>query len=173
MKNKKLVNAVSFLLIIVLLASICLQLAGCNRKITAIDGAGREINLDSIPERIVSLSPAHTETIFELGLGDKLVGVSTWCNRPKEAMEKEVVGDAYNLNLEVLVALDPDIVFWVGNPDAAYVQEMERLGIPCYVSNPANIEQVFEDILGVAKVLGVEKRGQELVSRLETELDGF
>lgn len=144
---------------------------GCSsRPASFTDGAGRTFELKETPKKIVSLSPAHTEILFALGLCDKVVGVSNWCNKPEEALEKEKVGDAFSLNKEKLVALKPEIVFIPGTADSPQVKEIEDLGIAVYVSNPASVAEVLEDIQRVAKVVGVEKKGKDLSQNLEKEL---
>jgi iron complex transport system substrate-binding protein len=148
-------------------------LAACNNAMTFTDGIGRTITLEKAPKRIVSLSPSHTENVFALGLGDRLVGVTSFCNRPEEAKEIESVGDAFNLNLEKLVALKPDLVLCAGTTDfqAQYVQDIERLGFRTYVSGPATVEEVLADILSLSKVLGVELQGERLVDDLKDRLE--
>jgi iron complex transport system substrate-binding protein len=147
--------------------------AGCKPKpATFTDGVGRTISLEKTPEKIVSLSPAHTEILFALGLGDKVIGVSNWCNKPEEALEKEKVGDAFSLDKEKLVSLQPDIVFIPGSKDSPQVREIEDLGIPVYVSNPESVSEVFDEIKSVAEVTGVKDKGQQLADELQNELDG-
>jgi len=171
-KKKRLIGP-AFLLVFALVSVVALSSgSGCKPKeMTFSDGAGRTLRLRGIPKRIVSLSPAYTETVFELGLGDRLLGVSNSCNRPPEAQRIEKVGDAFNVNLEKIVAIKPDIVLCAGTPETKYIQEIERLGIPTYVSNPSTIKEVLEDVKRVSKVLGVEKKGEELASRIQKEID--
>ena len=161
------------LALILLVASIGMLVAGCKPKpATFTDGVGRTISLEKTPEKIVSLSPAHTEILFALGLGDKVIGVSNWCNKPEEALEKEKVGDAFSLDKEKLVSLQPDIVFIPGSKDSPQVKEIEDLGIPVYVSNPESVSEVFDEIKSVAEVTGVKDKGQQLADELQNELDG-
>lgn len=163
-------------LVVMLAAVLCgsALLAGCRKSPkTFTDGVGRAISLEETPKRIVSLSPALTETVFALGLGDRLVGVSNFCNRPEEAQDKEKVGDAFNLNTEKLVSLKPDLVLIAGTRDAEtqLEKDMARLGIPAYVSGPSTVAEVLADIELLSKVLGVEKRGAELAGALQEDLD--
>ena len=161
------------LALVLLVASIGMLVAGCKPKpATFTDGVGRTISLEKTPEKIVSLSPAHTEILFALGLGDKVIGVSNWCNKPEEALDKEKVGDAFSLDKEKLVSLQPDIVFIPGSKDSPQVKEIEDLGIPVYVSNPASVSEVFDEIKRVAEVTGVKDKGQQLADELQNELDG-
>ena len=79
------------------LLSIALILAACNssNSTTAggvVDDLGRSVNIEEIPQRIISLSPSNTEILFALGLGEKVVGVTEYCNYPPEALDKEKIG---------------------------------------------------------------------------------
>lgn len=148
--------------------------AGCaKRPKTYTDGLGRTVTLEGTPKRIVSLSPALTEAVFSLGAGDRLVGVSTFCNRPEEALDIEKVGDAFTLNTEKLVALKPDLVLVAGSRDyeTQVEKDLARLGIPAWVSGPSTVAEVLEDIRALSEVLGVKKKGDELVAALSQELD--
>lgn len=170
------IKARATLVITAFLAAILavVSLAGCQLGTrTYQDGLGRTLSLKGTPKRIVSLSPALTENVFALGLGDRLVGVTAYCNRPPEAQKIEKVGDAFNVNLEKIVALKPDLVLCAGTKDfqAQYVKDMERLGIPTYVSGPSTVKEVLADLENLARVLGVEKKGRELVQKLQKEID--
>lgn len=160
-------------LVMAFLVAISLASIGCNSEKTYVDGAGRTLTLKGVPERIVSVNPAHTETLFELGLGDKVVGVDSFSYRPPEAAEKEQVGDSYNLNLEKIAALKPDLVIIAGSKDSppAQLADIDRLGIPSYVSAPGTVEEVLADIRSLATVVGANKEGEELVERLRADLD--
>lgn len=156
---------------LILIFTLAMFIGSCSHKAqTFLDGIGRTIELKHTPERLVSLSPAHTEILFALGLGDKVVGVSNWCNKPQGALEKEKVGDAFNLNKEILVSLNPDIVFIPGDEDSQMVKEIEELDIVTYVSNPETVDDVFDDITKVAEVTGTNLKGEQLVVQLKQEL---
>ncbi len=157
------------LAVVLLLAS----LAGCKTQRTFTDGTGRTLTLKGVPKRIVSLNPAQTETLFALGVGDKVVGVDNYSYRPAEAAKKEKVGDAFNLNLEKLVSLKPDLVILAGSKDMppSQLKEMDRLAIPTYVSGPSTVKEVLSDIESLSKVVGAEKQGKELVAKMQQSLD--
>ncbi len=77
---------------------------------TVVDDLGREVTIEGAPSRIVALGPSNTEILFALGLGDKVYGVTEWCDYPPEAMEKEKVGGYSDVDLEKVVAIDPDLI---------------------------------------------------------------
>jgi len=163
----------SIMAVTVLLLVLVSVLPGCERQVTFTDGTGRPVTLKGVPKRIVSLNPAHTETLFALGLGDKVVGVDNYSYWPAEAQKKEKVGDAFNLNLEKLVALKPDLVVLAGSKDRppSQLKDMERLGIPAYVSGPSTVKEVLTEIEALSKVVGAEKQGKDLVAKMQKELD--
>jgi len=160
-------------LVVLLLVLASLAASACKTEKTFTDGIGRSVKIKGTPQRIVSVNPAHTETLFSLGLGDKVVGVDEYSYRPAEAAKKEKVGDAFNLNLEKIVSLKPDLVVMAGSKDMPPTQlsDMDRLGIPTYVSGPSTVEEVLADIEALAKVVGAEKKGKELVESLRKDLN--
>ena len=147
--------------------------AGCSSKVTFSDGTGRSVTLKGIPKRIISLSPACTETLFALGAGDKIVGVDSYSYWPVEAQQKEKVGDAFNLNLEKIVSLKPDLIILAGSKGAppSQLKDMDRLGIPAYVSAASTVKEVLADIERLAGVIGAQKQGKELVAKIQKDLD--
>ncbi len=171
MNTKK--TALSRLVCIMAILAVLL-LSGCKpQKHEFQDSLGNDIVLDKIPETLVSLSPALTETVFALGAGDRLVGVTEYCNRPEEAQQIEKVGDAFNVNMEKLVSLKPDLVLAAGNRDfeSQSEKDVKRLEIPVYASGPSSVEEVFLDIEALSKVLGLEAQGKELADKLREEVE--
>ncbi len=81
------------------------------------------------PLRIVSLSPAITESLYLLGLGQNVIGVTTYCNKPKEAQVKEKVGTVMQPNLEKILKLRPDLVLAMTLTDPRSIQKMRDLGL--------------------------------------------
>ena len=86
------------------------EVSGSNAHIQAVDDAGDTVRLATPAIRIVSLIPATTELLFALGLGDHVVGRTTWCDYPREASRVPSLGDGLQPNLEAIVAVRPDLV---------------------------------------------------------------
>ncbi|MCX7667663.1 MAG: ABC transporter substrate-binding protein, partial [Atribacterota bacterium] len=80
------------------------------QEIILQDDWGREFRVLGSAQRIISLSPANTEIVFSLGLGDRLIGVTSYCNYPEEAQTKEKIGNVTEIDLEKVVRLEPDLV---------------------------------------------------------------
>jgi iron complex transport system substrate-binding protein len=131
------------------------------------DSLGREVVVGSNPMRIVSLAPSITEMIYFLGLGGRLVGVSRFSYFPKDAQKKPKVGAYTDINIEKVIALDPDLVVaTVDGNRRGDVEMLEEAGIPVYVINPRTVNQVLDTIQRLGGVCGVPDRAKTLVSQL-------
>jgi len=134
------------------------------------DDLNRTIYLRGIPERIVSLAPSNTEMLFALGAGDKVVGVTSYCDYPPEAREKEIVGGFLDLNLEKIVSLNPDLVLAFGDLQLEYVNRLEELGFKVVVFNPKDLNGIYRNILTLGKILGREEKAVEIISEMKGEI---
>jgi len=134
---------------------------GGRRALT--DGIGRTVAVAPEPRRIISLAPDLTETLFALGLGERVVGVTSYCDYPAEARAKEKVGDTINPDLERIIALKPDLVLVSTSSQLEKITgQLDRLAIPVYVTNPRSVSQVADSIRGLGEVTGARERGVEL-----------
>lgn len=107
---------------------------------TLIDARGRELTLPVRPKRIVSLVPSITESLFELGAGDRVVGVTRYCVHPAAARERAaVVGGTHGIDLERVRALEPDLV--IANQEENPRGEIETLleTVPTFVTFPRTV----------------------------------
>ncbi len=120
------------------------------------------------PQRIISLAPSVTETIFALGLGERLVGVSVYCDYPAEAQHIERVGTFLTPNVEVIVAKRPDLIIAVPSPgNQSGVESLRRLGMKVVLVNPNTVAEIEESLVTIARELGHEADGRALVQRIE------
>lgn len=124
------------------------------------------------PRRIVSLAPSVTETLFALGLGGRLVGVTTYCDYPAEARKLPKIGDFINPSLEAVVAKRPDLVIGVaGATDPVKAREMERLGLKVVLVSVANLSEIFAAIRSIAALSGNEKAGEQLTGKIGAQIE--
>jgi len=131
---------------------------------TLTDDIGNVIEVARPVERIVSLAPSNTEIAFTLGLGDRLVGVTDFCDYPPEALEIEKIGGV-EPNLEQIVALDPDLVLAIGGePDPPIIGQLQELGLTVLVLKPGDLDALYHDIELVGQAAGVPERAAELVA---------
>ncbi len=139
--------------------------------ITVVDDAGRTVKITGVPGRIISLAPSNTEILFALGLGDKVVGVTDFCDYPEEALEIEKVGFV-EINLEKIVELEPDLVLYIGGTaQLEKAQTMEDLGLTVLVLAATEIEGIFADIELVGQATGTEDEAAHLVSELRAQME--
>ena len=142
------------------------------------DDHGRTVTIVDITERVISLAPSATEILFALGVGDKVVGVTDYCDYPEELAEKIDTGEIQKVgapfpgfNLETIVDLKPDVVFAIGATVPDYVYDLDELGIPAIVLNAKDIDDIFHDIELVGEVSGKEEEAEVLVTDLKEDID--
>jgi len=142
--------------------------AGCQPQFQPgayVDDIGREVTIDKVPQRIVSHVPSITETLFALGLEEKVVGVSDYCNYPEEVGLKPKVGNYFDPSVEKIVELEPDLVLTDGHSQS--INQLDSLGIKYMVIQPADIDGIFKGIELLGKVTGTEKAAEKLVGDMQ------
>jgi len=139
-----------------------------------VDDYGRTIKLDSVPERIVSIAPTPTELLFAVGAGDLVVGVDTYSDYPAEAADITKVGNM-TLLVEVIVALEPDIIVCGDLLPTAQLELLEAQGIPYMVLATRTIDDVLKDIRLVGILTGhvdeANALAESLAGRIEAVTD--
>lgn len=139
---------------------------------TVTDETGRLVTISDTPQRIVSLAPGITETLYALGLDEKIVGVTTFCDWPAAARKKTKIGGFTNPSIEKIVSLKPDLILATADGNRKdTVQQLEKLGLPVYVTNPADTDSVLKSILHIGEITGQEKDAGILVEKLQKRLD--
>ncbi|MEI7813885.1 MAG: cobalamin-binding protein [Coriobacteriia bacterium] len=138
--------------------------------VTITDDASRTVTMKSEPQRIVSLAPANTEIAFALGLGDKVVGVTTYDDYPAEVTSIAKVGDFASPNLEAIAAAKPDLVLATSGVQAEMVAKLQALGATVVVIDPQNIAGVYADIERVGKVTGATAPADKLIAGMKADV---
>ena len=158
-------------MLIILSLLVCLAI-GCGPRSslpgTFTDDLGRAITINEAPQRIVSHVPGITEILFALGLEERVVGVSDYCDYPEEAKLKPKVGNYFNPSIERIVALEPDLVLTDGYSES--IKQLDSLGIAYIVLQPKNIDGVLKDIELVGKVTDTENRADKLVKDMQERM---
>jgi len=110
------------------------------------------------PERIISLAPNVTEILFALGVGDKIVGVTSFCDYPPEAKKKPSIGGMSNPSFEAILTLRPDLVILTedGN-QKAFEEKLRKRRIRTFVFKARRMSELPAEIASLGKILGVEK----------------
>jgi iron complex transport system substrate-binding protein len=123
---------------------------------------GTEVLVPEGPERIVSFSPAATETLFQIGLGDKIVGVSAFCARPAEAKTKRRLGSYNTVRDEVLDELHPDLILTVTGYQREFALRLSKK-YPVYpLELPVSVAGIIDFVVKVGLVAGSPGNGREL-----------
>ena len=123
-------------------------------------------------QRIVSLAPSVTETLFALGFGDRVVGVTTYCDYPAEARKVPKIGGFMNPSLETIAAKRPDFVIGVTSAtDAVKAREMERLGLKVTLISLGSVNEILTSIKSIARLLGNPDAGEKLVAKITRQFD--
>ncbi|MDR7855709.1 cobalamin-binding protein [Tissierella sp.] len=130
------------------------------------DSFGNKETIEEEPMKIVSLAPNNTEVLFALGLGDKVIGVTSYCDYPAEAATKEIIGDYSGNNLEKIVELNPDLVLVYGAGKEEEVKILKDAGIKVLGFMPENIDAVIKDIETVGKATGKSKEAADLIEAM-------
>ncbi|WP_332690504.1 ABC transporter substrate-binding protein [Halalkalibacter lacteus] len=138
--------------------------------VTITDDAGREVTIESEPESIVSIQASNTEIAFVLGLGDKIIGVSDYCNYPAEALEVEKVG-AQDMNAELILTLLPDVALvsdYHFNSHPEILEQFEEAGINVLVVGSAtSFTDVYGNIEMIAAATGSKDKAEEIISDMQ------
>ena len=137
---------------------------------TITDHFGRVVTINNThPQRIISLAPSNTEILFALGLGDRVVGVTDYCNYPPEATTKPSVGDYTEPNIEVIIAMEPDLVLATEEHETEMAQ-LESHGITVVGLNPTTIDEVLASITLVGQITGQEAEAASVVNDMQKRI---
>jgi len=126
------------------------------------------------PLRIVSLSPAITEMLYDLDLGDHIVGVTIYCDYPEAAKTKPKVGGFSNPSVEAIVAAKPDMVLLTsdGNPADVY-KRLHQFGIRTYAFHAKRLVELPEAMRRLGAALGVEEKAAVRAREMEAKLERY
>jgi iron complex transport system substrate-binding protein len=136
------------------------------------DDTGRAVAVPQPVRRIISLAPNLTETLFALGLGDRVVGVTDFCDYPPEATTREHVGGPVTPNLEKIARLRPDLILATrsGGNRLATVQSLQTLGFAVFATDPHTVDEVISSTERIGEIAGAPERGRTLAASLHRRL---
>jgi len=139
---------------------------------TIIDQLGRQVSVPDSPQRIVSLAPNITEIIFALKQEHRLIGSTKFSDYPSEASTLPKVGSYVHLDIEKIVALEPDLCIATkdGNP-IEIISLLESLKIPIFAVDPRNLNTVMETLIEIGRLLGAEKAASQVVSDMQLRIE--
>jgi iron complex transport system substrate-binding protein len=122
-----------------------------------------------VARRIVSLAPSTTELLFALGLGDRVVGVTRYCEYPPEAKSRPRIGGYYDPNYEVLVQARPDLILTLPEHEGIRA-ELRKLGLPFRTVNHETVRGILESVTDVGAACGVPEKAAAFRSDLEARM---
>ena len=135
------------------------------------DALDQQLCLASQAEWVVSLSPGATELLFSAGAGDRLVAVSAWSDYPPEAEALPQVGDSNRLDLEAIVALQPDLVVaWIDGNSRAQLEKLRAIGINVFWLAPRRFEDIAQAVEQLARLTGQPELGRQRAANFRKEL---
>ena len=178
---KKTIPIAIFIIMIVAMLTACLPGEVENvetseiseEPLTLTDPMGNEVIVPEETNKIVSMAPAITEVLVDLGLGDKIVAVDTYSKDIQGLSGDIFITDMMTPDVEQIIALDPDIVFasTITMIDGDPLSQFKSMGISlAYIPNSDSFESIYSDLMFVAKVVGEEEKGQELVDNMKEEI---
>ena len=121
---------------------------------TVVDDLGREVEIEKLPQRIISLAPSNTEILFALGLEDRIVGVTQYCNYPEAAKSKPRVAGYSTPDIEKVVSLEPDLVVAESIHEKTVLSALENVGFTVIVMSAKSLDTVLCDITLVGEITG-------------------
>jgi iron complex transport system substrate-binding protein len=170
-----------FLLSVLFSLAVVFSQAGCGETATNVNTSSapsdrRRVTDDldhtfSVPAHItraVSLAPSITESVFAVGAGDRLVGVTTFCNYPEQAKSIAKVGDTINPNLETIISLKPEVVLVsTASQMESFTSTLRANGIPVFVLGSENVDGIFQGLKKLGDLFGTSDRAEKLVADLQ------
>jgi iron complex transport system substrate-binding protein len=137
---------------------------------TFADHMGRAVTLEKVPERIVSFSPANTELLFALGLGERVVGVTENCNYPDGVLSLPKVGGFAKPSAEAAAALSPDLVVG-GNKHTEQAEALLQLGIPTLIIAPESLDALYDEMATLGEACNVQANAARVVDEMRSRIE--
>jgi len=152
------------------LAAMVIVTASLTAKSFISDGGNNMARgLGATPQRIISLAPSVTEILFAIGLGDKVVGVTRYCDYPPEALRLPKVGGYYDPSYEAVMALKPDLVI-VLKGNEGHREKFESLGFAAMEIDNESVETILDSILAIGRAGGAEAAAKKLADDLKRRM---
>jgi len=171
MRRKKLRTLGLMIPILSVMASFLMLTSVQAQQHQVRDLLGRDMAVPVNPSRVVALAPNITEIVYALGQAHRLVGATTYSDYPQAAAALPKVGSYVHLDLERVVALNPDLCLAIkdGNPISA-VSRLESFNIPVYAVDPRNIKSVMDTIFRIGNLLQADNQAELLVSNMRSRI---
>lgn len=139
--------------------------------VTITDVYGSQLTIDKEPQRIVALAPSIVEVLYELGLQDRIVGVTEYCDYPAEAKSKPKVGDFNGINIEKIIEAKPDLVLAGAGMSKEDFKKLTDMKINVIVTEARTVAQIPETFMMMGKALGCEDKAGALAGEVNKKVD--
>lgn len=144
----------------------CGQVDNNPLNLTVKDDLGHEITIGKPPKTIISLTPNMTEIVYFLGLGDKLIGRTNYCNYPPAVSKVQSIGDVTTFSIEKIVEMNPDIVVANRMISLEFIEKLQSMGLNVAAFDPNSVEGIIDTIKRIALICGVPHNTDPLYSAL-------
>jgi iron complex transport system substrate-binding protein len=144
----------------------------CFASRSLTDEMGRKVVVPDHPHRVICLMPTVTDTVFALGAGDDVVGISDYTKYPAAALTKPSVGDLIKPSIETILSLRPDLVIGTQPKGPMEVtDQLERAGIPIFLVSPHGIAGIFHSVETIGMALNRTPQAEALIHNLQLRVD--
>ncbi|MBN1189242.1 MAG: cobalamin-binding protein [Dehalococcoidales bacterium] len=167
---KKRLSGVFLILILLslLLSSACQS--GSPQANTVTDDFGRQVSIAKSPERIISLAPSNTELVYALGLEDRLIGVTTYCNYPPQVEDKPRVADFSRVDIEKIVSLQPDLVLAGNIHKDEIIPALEKVNVTVLGIDPERLDKILATLKMLGSFTDSAAEADTLIASLTTRI---
>lgn len=150
---------------VLIVSAVALLATGCNRT-----SSRTSTKAQALPKRIISLTPSNTEILFALGVGDKVVGDTKYCDYPPQAKKIPKIGDM-NVSIETVIGLKPDLIVAHKTLNNLEISKLQRLGLNVLAIDPKNFSGLISDIKLVGNRTGAIAKANELTKSMERSIE--
>lgn len=184
MKSKNAIIAIVLAAALVISAAVIVTRpqASADFSATIQDALGRNVTMDEIPNKIVSCAPSITETVYAVGIGDKLVGVTTYCNYPDEVNSRKENGTLSSIggystpNVEAILNLTPDLVLVDGSVSAhqTLIDSLTTMNVTVVaIYKGSSIDEVYKNIDMIGKISGASDNSSALINEMRSRISNI
>ncbi len=136
-----------------------------------IDEVGNRVDIPPHPQRVISLVPSLTEVLFSLGLDKQVVGVTDFSTYPPAARTKPRIGSFFNLNLEKIISLHPDLVVAsMEGKQEKIILSLKKFHIPIYRVNPRSLNDIYRSISNLGEITGTLPQAQQVILSMKKQV---
>ena len=138
-----------------------------------MDSLGREVRINKVPERIISTIPSNTEILYDLGLKDKVVGVTSHCPLTCDVKGKEIIDGWSKVNIKKVISLKPDLVLAFGGLQVPFIDKLDQLGITVFSFCPKTVAETLHLLQVIGQITGTGQKAEQLVKKAHMKLEGI